>query len=120
MPFLTKEGHNKTTLKISLGCNVSMNAIIGMPMTSPAKMSLDLVDNVAESGILNTGPFPVINRPTIQSPAFLPMIQEEHVTLKYVKACALSLSNNIVTADFAKPIPDKSRLNNKVEIVGRT
>jgi hypothetical protein len=66
MPFLTKEGH-KTTLKIALGCNVSVNTIIGMPMIRPAKLSLDLVDNVVESGILDTEPFSVIYRPTIQS-----------------------------------------------------
>jgi hypothetical protein len=35
MPFLTKEGH-KTTLKIALGCNVSVNTIIGMPMIRAA------------------------------------------------------------------------------------
>jgi hypothetical protein len=127
MPFLTKEGH-KTALKVALGCNVSVNTIIGMSMIRPAKLSLDLVDNVVESGILDTEPFPVIYRPTIQSapdfsstssndPKLFPSTTEfEHVTSNEVKACALSLSTDIATADFAKPIPDKSRL--KVEIAG--
>jgi hypothetical protein len=127
MPFLTKEGH-KATLKIALGCNVSVHTIIGMPMIRPAKLSLDLVDNVDESGILDTEPFPVIYRPTIQSAPdfssissddpklFASTTELEHVTSNEVKACALSLSTDIATADFAKPIPDKSRL--KVEIAG--
>jgi hypothetical protein len=66
LPFLTKEGH-RTTLKIALGKFVSVNTIIGMPMIKPAKLSLDLIDNVVESGVLDTEPFPVIYRPTIQS-----------------------------------------------------
>jgi hypothetical protein len=127
MPFLTKEGH-RTTLKIALGCNVSVNTIIGMPMIRPAKLSLNLVDNVVESAILDTEPFPVIYRPTIQSASdfssissddpklFASTTKFEHVTSNEVKPCALSLSTDIATADFAKPIPDKSRL--KVEIAG--
>ncbi len=62
MPFLTKEGH-KTTLKIALGFNVSVNTIIVMPIIRPAKLSLDLVDNVVKSGILDTKPFLVIYSP---------------------------------------------------------
>jgi hypothetical protein len=128
MPFLTKEGH-KTTLKIALGNEVSVNTIIGMPMIRPAKLSFDLVDNVVESGILDTEPFPVIYRPTIQSSPdfsqvssddpklFKSMIDYDHVTSAEVKACTLAMTTDIATSDFAKPISDKSKLDD-VEIAG--
>jgi hypothetical protein len=128
MPFLTKEGH-KTTLKIALGNQVSVNTIIGMPMIRPAKLSFDLVDNVVEPGILDTEPFPVIFRPTIQSaPDFSTVASDDpklfitnqnfdHVTSSAVKACILAMSNDIATSEFAKPISDKFQLND-VEIAG--
>jgi hypothetical protein len=53
LPFRPKEGH-RTTLKIALGRHVSVNTIIGMPMIKPAKLSLDLTDNVVESEVLDT------------------------------------------------------------------
>jgi hypothetical protein len=53
LPFRTKEGH-RTTLKIALGHHVSVNTIIGMPMIKPAKLSLDLTDNVVKAGVLDT------------------------------------------------------------------
>jgi hypothetical protein len=59
LPFLTKEGH-RTTLKIALGKVVLVNTIIGMPMIKPAKLSSNLIDDVVESGVLDTEPFPVI------------------------------------------------------------
>jgi hypothetical protein len=128
MPFLTKEGH-KTTLKIALGHQVSVNTIIGMPMIRPAKLSFDLVDNVVESGILDTEPFPVIYRPTIQSAPdfskvssddpklFKSMIDYDHVTTADVKACILAMTNDNATSEFAKPVVDKSTVN-EVEIPG--
>ena len=129
MPFLTKEGH-KTTLNIALGNNVSVNTIIGMPMIRPAQLSFDLVDNVVESGILDTEPFPVIFRPTIQSaPDFSNITSDdpklfaattdfEHITTADVKACTLAMSTDIATAEFAKPIDDKNKINDNVEIAG--
>jgi hypothetical protein len=66
LPFRTKEGH-RTMLKIALGHHVSVNTIIGMPMIKPAKLSLNLSDNVVKAGVLDTEPFPVIYRPTIRS-----------------------------------------------------
>jgi hypothetical protein len=65
-----------------------------MSMIPPAKLSLDLIDNVVESGILDTKPFPVNYRTTIQSaPDFSSIFPDrpklfastpefEHVTLK--------------------------------------
>jgi hypothetical protein len=129
MPFLTKEGH-KTTLKIALGNEVSVNTIIGMPMIRPAKLSLDLVDNVVESGILDTEPFPVIYRPTIQStpdfsqvasddPKLLKLsIDYDHVTSAEVRACTLAMASDIATAEFAKPISKKTKFDDNVEIAG--
>jgi hypothetical protein len=51
-----KQDHH-TSLKIVLGKQVSVNTILGMPMIQPAQLSLDLVNNVVESGVLDTEPF---------------------------------------------------------------
>lgn len=66
LPYKTRKGH-RTTLKIALGKLVSVNTIMGMPMIGPAQLSLDLKDNVVESGVLDCEPFPVTYRPTSQS-----------------------------------------------------
>ena len=66
MPYLSKEGY-QTSLKIALGQGVSVNTIIGMSMIRPAKLSLDLTDDVMEAGVLDTVPFPITFKPTIRS-----------------------------------------------------
>jgi len=66
LPYVTKKGH-RTTLKIAPRKLVSVNTIMGMPMLGPAQLSLDLRDNVVESGVLDCEPFPVTYRPTSQS-----------------------------------------------------
>jgi hypothetical protein len=104
-PFLMKEGH-RTELKIALGKFVSVNTIIGMPMIKPAKLSLDLIDSVVESGVLDTEPFPVIYRPTIQSkPDFSKIGSNDtkllttnsdkygHITSSDATACSVALAN---------------------------
>ncbi len=116
MPFLTKEGH-KTTLKIALGKDVSVNTIIGIPMIRPARLSYDLVDNIVEPGVLDTEPFPVIYRPTIQSapdftkaetdnPKLFAIAEYDHITANDVKACITALNNETKTAESATPIDD--------------
>jgi hypothetical protein len=93
-------------LKVALGKSVSVNTIIGMPMIKPAKLSLDLIDDVGESGVLDTEPFPVIYRPTIQSkPDFskigsngtkLLMTNSDefgHITSSDATACRVALAN---------------------------
>jgi uncharacterized Zn finger protein (UPF0148 family) len=102
LPFRTKEGH-RTTLKIALGHHVSVNTIIGMPMIKPAKLSLDLSDNVVEAGVLDTEPFPVIYRPTIWSaPDFSKVHSDDakllvtdspldHITADEGRACTVAL-----------------------------
>jgi hypothetical protein len=127
MPFLTKEGH-KTTLKIALENDVSVNTIIGMPMIRTAKLSFDLVNNVVESGVLDTEPFPVIYRPTIQSaPEFSKISSNDpkllvsnyefdHVTSSEVKVCINAMQNDMATAEFTKAITDKQAQINDVEI----
>jgi hypothetical protein len=98
-------------------------------MIRPVKLSFDLVDNVIESGILDTEPFPVIYRPTIQSAPdfskiasddpklFISSSEYDHVTSTEVKACILAMSSDIATSEFAKPISTKFKLND-VEIAG--
>ncbi len=126
MPFLTKEGH-KTTLKIALGDDVSVNTIIGMPMIRPAKLSFDVLDNVVEPGILDTEPFPVTYRPTIQSaPDFsshgdanAPKLFHsdfEHVSVESVRACQQAMATFTATAAFAKPAVMKTSFHDRVNI----
>ena len=66
MLYLSKEGY-QTSLKIALGEGVSVNTIIGMSMIRPAKLSLDLSDDVMEAGVLDTTPFPITFKQTIRS-----------------------------------------------------
>jgi hypothetical protein len=128
MPFLTKEGQ-KTTLKIALGDNVSVNTIIGIPMIRPAKLSFDLIDNVVEPGILDTEPFAVTYRPTVQSsPDFsshksskAPQLFDsefEHVSMENARACQLAMATYIATSTFAKPSALKTKINDGVEVAG--
>jgi hypothetical protein len=64
LPHKSKEGY-QTTLKIALGEMVSVNTIMGMSMTKPAKLSLDLNDNVVDPGVLDTEPFRLLtNQPS--------------------------------------------------------
>jgi hypothetical protein len=110
LPFLTKEGH-KTSIKIALGKDVSVNTILGLPTIRPAKMSLDLSDNVVESGVLDTEPFPVLFRPTsVSTPDFsninsgstsLLIIEAtyDHVSIKDIQACRAFVNNKVVTFD---------------------
>jgi hypothetical protein len=126
LPFLTKEGH-KTTFKIALGNQVSVNTIIGISMIRPAKLSFDITDNVVESGLLDTEPFPVIYRPTIKSAPdfskvnsddpklFSSNTEYEHVTPDDVESCIQAMSSD-TTAD-PMTIADESKLND-VEIAG--
>jgi hypothetical protein len=88
-------------LKIAL-----VNTIIGMPMIKPAKLSLDLIESVVESGVLDTEPFPVIYRPTIQSKPDFSKIgsndtkllttnsdKYDHITSSDATACCVALAN---------------------------
>jgi hypothetical protein len=104
LPFLMKEGH-RTTLKIALGKSVLVNTIIGMPMIRPAKLSLDLVDDVVKSCVLDTEPFPVAHRPTIRSISdfsetnsdsnklLLTHSSLDHITAEDATACRVALAN---------------------------
>jgi hypothetical protein len=114
LPFLTKEGH-RTTLKIALGKSVLVNTIIRMPMIRPAKLSLDLVDNVVESGVLDTKLFPVAYRPTIQSTTdfsktnsdsnklLLTHLTLGHITTEDATACRVALANHNYSFDSTEP-----------------
>jgi hypothetical protein len=63
MPHPSKQGH-PTSFKVAIGNNVAVNTLIGMSMIGPAKFSLDLEDNVIDSGILDAEPFPVTYKQT--------------------------------------------------------
>jgi hypothetical protein len=109
-------------LKIALGKFVSVNTIIGMPMIKPAKLSLDLVDNVVESGVLDTEPFPVIFRPTIQSsPDFSKIGSDDtklltanpeygHITKADATACRIALANWDYSATENEPEAKRVRI----------
>jgi hypothetical protein len=104
LPFLIKEGHRKA-FKSALGKSVSVNTIIIMPMIKPAKIPLDLVDNVVKSIVLDTELFPIMYRPTIQSsPAFSKIKSNStklltmnssfgHIKSSNATACQVALAN---------------------------
>ena len=58
MPYETEEGV-ETTLKIAIGNDVSVNALIGLSFIQSAKIKMDFVDNVIESAVLNTDPIEI-------------------------------------------------------------
>jgi hypothetical protein len=98
-------------------------------MIRPAKMSFDLIDNVVESGILDSEPFPVLYRPTIQSPPDFSNVSKEgdpklftaefeHVSTAQVKACSLAMANFVATSAFAKSIVNRTLISDSAEIVG--
>jgi hypothetical protein len=66
LPYKSKEGY-QTTLKIALGELVSVNTNMGMCMIKPAKLSMDLNDNVIDPGVLDAEPFPITYKSTIRS-----------------------------------------------------
>jgi hypothetical protein len=66
LPYLTVDGY-QTTIAFALGKEVSVNSIIGMPFIRSAKLSLDMNDEVIQSGVLATEPFPVTFKRTTNS-----------------------------------------------------
>jgi hypothetical protein len=126
LPFCTKEGH-RTTLKIALGQDISFNTIIGMPIIWPTKLSLHLINDVVDAGVLDMEPFPVIFRPTIRSkPDFSNVTAEDskllltnsdsgHITTQQAIACRIALSTDkqletIGSETGIKPKPDANKV----------
>jgi hypothetical protein len=107
LPYCTKEGH-RTTLKIALGHHVSVNTIIGMPMIEPAKLSLDLMDNVVEAGVLDAEPFLVLYRPTIRSAPDFSYVDSE------VVACCVALAMPTKLDDISNAVAPTIDLNGAV------
>ena len=58
MPYETEEGV-ETTLKIAIGNDVAVNALIGMSFIQSAKIKMDFVNNVIKSAVLNTDPIEI-------------------------------------------------------------
>jgi hypothetical protein len=97
MPYPSKQGH-PTSFKVAIGDNVAVNTLIGMSMIRPAKFSLDLEDDVIDSGILDTAPFPVTYKQTTRSMPNMASVTNSsehtlatfthsHVTLETIKSC---------------------------------
>jgi hypothetical protein len=97
MPHPSKQGH-PTSFKVAIGNNVAVDTLIGMSMIRPTKFSLDLKDNLTDSGILDTEPFPVTFKQTTRSLPNLASIGnsskhslatflQAHVTMETIKAC---------------------------------
>ena len=98
MPHPSEQGH-PTSFKIAIGDNMAVNTLIGMSMIRPGKFSLDLEDNVIDSGILETEPFPVIYKQTNRSLPNLSALGtdstnhtlmtliEPHVSIETIHAC---------------------------------
>ncbi len=58
LPYLTKGG-NTTTFMVTVGPNVTVNTILGLPFIKQTKMIVDAADQVAELCALDTLPFPI-------------------------------------------------------------
>jgi hypothetical protein len=63
MPYKSKSG-NAMSIKFALGKHVGVNSIIGNSTIRSAKMSMDAVDEVVDSGVLDTKPFEITYRRT--------------------------------------------------------
>ena len=87
------------SFKVVIGDNVAVNTLIGMSMIRPGKFSLNLEDNVIDSGVLDTEPFPVTYKQTNRSLPNLSALGTDtnnrtlkaslipHVSIKSIKAC---------------------------------
>jgi hypothetical protein len=129
MPYQSKAG-NATSIKFALGKHVGVNSIIGNSTIRSAKMSMDVVDEVIDSGVLDTEPFEITYRRTNKrlpnfssidksgSNAFFTnsdqvvlanlaicdeIFQDAHVEANITDAPAAT-SNAIVTFNNSKPI----------------
>jgi hypothetical protein len=97
MPYLSKAG-TATSFKIAIGPNVAVNTIIGMSMIKAGKLSLDVEDDLIDSGVLETNPFKVIYKPTVRAmPNTLNSNDENktlltdsdnHVSIETINACS--------------------------------
>ena len=72
MPYSTAT-NDHTSIKFSIGNEVSVNCLIGMAFIQDAKLVIDLNDNVIESKILKADPFPIqFLRPSRHLPKKMP------------------------------------------------
>jgi hypothetical protein len=95
MPHTSKEGH-PTSFKVAIGDNVAVNTLIGMSMIRPAKFSLDLEDDVIDSGILDTTPFPVTYKQTNHSlPNFASLKDSSEQTLATFTKPQVSFADSV-------------------------
>jgi hypothetical protein len=111
LPYLTENGQ-PTSLKLAVGDDVSVNILLGMSFIQNAKLVIDTNDNVVESKILDTPPFPIHYRPPMRSaPSILPPDQAtENTTLL---ANYSTIIDNIKTAEaFISNFKPGSQSNN--------
>ena len=99
----TDQGMN-ATMKVALGEGVGINTILGISMIKPAKLSLDLENEVVTPGVLKCAPFPVTFKSAIRSvPNFTDSTGSEltvltnvtdypHVTEECVDECITSVN----------------------------
>jgi hypothetical protein len=58
LPYLTREG-TRTSLVVATGPDVTVNAILGLPLITQTKMVINTADQVAEMRAFDTPPFPI-------------------------------------------------------------
>jgi hypothetical protein len=101
MPYMSTQG-SATSFKVDIGPNVAVNTIIGMSMIQAGKFSsLDVKDNMIDSGVLYTTPFKVTYKPTIRSlpssltssndysKTFATISEDTHVHSSTIQACII-------------------------------
>ena len=94
MPYST-DNNDQTSIKFAIGNEVSVNCLIGMSFIQDAKLVIDLNDNVIESKILKTNPFPIqFMRPSKHLPKKMsPSIDSSSSTLN---ACATDMHHHVL------------------------
>jgi hypothetical protein len=104
MPYMSTQG-SATSFKVAIGPNVAVNTIIGMSMIRAGKFSLDVEDDMIDSGVLDTTPFPVTYKPTIRSlpnnitasnddsKTFAALSEDTHVPLSTIQNCIAEAFN---------------------------
>jgi hypothetical protein len=109
MPYRSKAGGSETSIKFALGKNVGVNSILSNSTIRAAKMSMDVVDEVVDAGVLDTVPFPIFYRRTMKGlPNFANMdkggtntflAQEDKAILANITICEALLTHRVNEVD---------------------
>jgi hypothetical protein len=113
-PYLITQG-SPTSFKVAI--NIAINTISGMSMIRAGKFSLDIEDDLIDSGLLDTTPFLVTYKPTNRSmpnthrhannnkQSFGTLNTNLHISYKTITACMTEEFKNTAAASAESPPP---------------